>query len=247
MNLETLNLIAPATFVGVIMTLTLVPLGRVVLQRGIIFIDLAVAQVASLGLVLATFLHVHETYTIQFLALTMALSSALLFTLIEQKHSGYLEAFIGIVYVFSATLALLMLSYHPQGAEHFESLLSGELLFVTWDKLLFHLPVYLFVILLWMLVPSVRKGLTFYLMFALTITSAVQLVGVFMLFTLLIAPALMMAITRIKLFTTYGITISAFALGILVSLLTDAPTSACIILAIISLCLLKVIFAKNTS
>jgi len=127
LTFETINIILPAAIVGMMILFTHVPLGQEVLKRGIIFIDLAIAQAASLGLVIAELTHIHNGVAKQLLALLSAMLAALLFRRIEKIVPQYQEALIGVFYVAMATLALLLLSHHAHGAEHFNSLLSGEM------------------------------------------------------------------------------------------------------------------------
>ncbi|RRQ21352.1 metal ABC transporter permease [Thiohalobacter thiocyanaticus] len=186
-----LEILLPALVAGLAIAVTHAPLGLEVLRRGIIFIDLAIAQIAGLGLV------VMELYwpgaagwMLQAVALGCALGASLLFHWTERRLPAQQEALIGSSFVLAASLALLLLADHPHGGEAIQHLLSGQLLFVGWNELGLALPVYGLVLLAWFARPRWRGGMGFYLLFALAVTASVQLAGVYVVFASLILPAL---------------------------------------------------------
>jgi len=229
--LENLAIILPAIAVGMMILLVHIPLGQEVLRRGIIFIDLAVAQMAGLGVVVAELLHVEAGWLIQLAALVFAMVAALGFRLTERYWPQSQEAVIGLSYVLAATVAMLLLSSQPQGADHFQQILSGEMLFVSWEKILAHLPVYGLVLAVWFALPRIREGLGFYVLFALAITSSVQLVGVFLVFASLIAPALILQGRALAL--QYAVSGTGLMAGVWVSLVADLPTTMVVVLSIV--------------
>lgn len=241
---DTIALLLPALVVGMMVLLTHIALGQEVLKRGIIFIDLAVAQAAALGLVIASLLHVEHGLLKELLAITGAIAAALLFRKSEKTMPEFQEAFIGVFYVCMATLSLLLLSHHPHGAEQFNTLLSGEMLFVSWQDILHHLPIYILAMAVWHGYSGAKKGLIFYLLFALVITSSVQLVGVFMVFTALITPSLMLSLTGMHWLHGYLISVAALVIGLTLSTLTDYPASQCVILCITLACMLGVYMCR---
>ncbi len=243
--LDTLLLTLPALAVGLVILVTHIPLGQEVIKRGIIFIDLAIAQAAGFGLIIAEHLHLHHGIEEQILAVAMALFTALLFRQTEKRLGEYQEAIIGIFYVLYACLSLMLLAHSPHGAEHFNEILSGEMLFVTWEDILYHLPIYIGVLLFWFNYTGARQGLVFYILFALAITSSVQLVGVFLVFTSLIVPALALAISKRGLFFGYAVSAIALIIGMLVSIYSDLPSSICVILSLVIVNLLVVIQTKS--
>src|SRR5690606_24849865 len=118
-----LTILAPAFAAGLAVLLSHVPLGREVLRRGIIFIDLAVAQFAGLGLIFASTFGVEtHGWELQVIALASALCGAGLLGLMEKCAGEYQEAVIGISFVLAATGSLLLLANHPQGGEHLKEL-----------------------------------------------------------------------------------------------------------------------------
>ena len=187
---ELISIIGPALLAGLIITITHAPLGIEVLKRGIIFIDLAVAQIAGLGLLISNlYLSKDLPWLSQIIALTFAMMAAFFFKIIEKKIKSQQEAIIGVSFVLAASLSILILADHPTGGEEIRHLLSGQMLFITWQDVLLHIPIYILILVLWFL-PINLNGIGFYILFSLAITSSVQLVGVYVVFASLILPAL---------------------------------------------------------
>lgn len=229
---EMLEIIFPALATGLMIALTHAPLGLEVLKRGIIFIDLAIAQIAGLGLVVASvYMHEPSAYIIQLFALSFALLGGLFFRVVEKKAPELQEAIIGSTFVLSASLVLLMLADHPHGGEEIQHLLSGQILFVTWDDVLRHLPIYITILILWFIMPIVRNGIWFFLIFAIAITSSVQLVGVYVVFASLILPAIAAYKYQSKLSIAWICGIISVLLGILFSAIYDLPVGNMIVVA----------------
>lgn len=227
-----LEIILPALAVGLMVAITHAPLGLEVLKRGIIFIDLAIAQIAGLGLVVANlWLHDPSWYTVQLFALSFALIGGLFFRVVEKKAPELQEAIIGSTFVLSASLIMLLLADHPHGGEEIQHLLSGQILFVTWSEVLSHLPIYILILSLWFGFKKVRSGIGFYVLFALAITSSVQLVGIYVVFASLILPAIAAYKYRRKLAVTWCCGIASVILGIVISAIWDHPSGNIIVLA----------------
>src|SRR6059058_6280320 len=118
------HILWPAFLAGLLVTATHVPLGVQVLARGIVFIDLAIAQIAGCGVLLADRLGFEaEGIAVQVSALLAALAGALLLTWTEKIWPDVQEAVIGVVFVLGATGGLLLLASNPHGNEHLQSLL----------------------------------------------------------------------------------------------------------------------------
>ena len=182
---------APALAVGLLVTAVHAPLGIEVLKRGIVFIDLAVAQIAGLALiVLALSFHEPPWGVRQATAFAAGLGAALFFRWIERTSPDEQEAVIGSAFVLAASAALLVLAGSPGGGEELRHVLSGQILFVTWRDLAAFLPVYAAAAGLWFAFPRCRAGIGFFAIFALTVTASVHLVGVYLVFASLILPAL---------------------------------------------------------
>jgi zinc/manganese transport system permease protein len=221
------EIVGPALAAGLLIALAHAPLGIEVLRRGIIFIDLAIAQIAGLGVVVARVLWEEPSaWAMQALALGFALTSAAFFRWVERHLPQLQEAIIGCAYVLCASAALLLLADRPHGGEEIQHLLSGQILFVTWQQVAMHAPVYGTILLLWFSWPRARHGIWFYVLFSAAITSSVQLAGVFVVFASLIAPALgASAATEYgtALRKAYAVALPGLLLGFAAAVLTDLP------------------------
>lgn len=229
---ELLEIIGPAVAAGLMIALTHAPLGIEVLRRGIIFIDLAVAQIAGLGLVVGNMLiHDPSPWLIQFIALGCAVAAGLFFRKVETAMPERQEAIIGCTFVLAASLALLLLADHPHGGDEVKHLLSGQMLFVTWTDVAKHAPIYALILLVWFSKPEVRSNIGFYLFFALAITSSVQLVGVYVVFASLILPALAAVHVKWPYLTAWLCGVAAVLSGIALAIAFDMPAGPIIILS----------------
>ncbi|MDA8653520.1 metal ABC transporter permease [Alphaproteobacteria bacterium] len=229
---EMVSIVGPALIAGLMIALTHAPLGIEVLKRGIIFIDLAVAQIAGLGLVAASvWLHEPSIWLMQAIALICAIAAGLFFRRIEKTMPEQQEAIIGVSFVLAASLAILLLADHPHGGEKIQHLLSGQMLFVTWTDVITHAPIYVFILLAWFLKPSLRQGISFYLLFALVITSSVQLVGVYVVFASLILPALAAMKSKAIYLTAWLCGVLAVTTGIIAAMMVDVPAGPVIVLS----------------
>ena len=122
---------------GLVVSATHVPLGTEVLRRGIVFIDLAVAQIAGLGVVFADWLGFEPHGAgVQVAALAAALAGALALDWTEKRWPDVQEAVIGVSFIVAANVALLLLAANPHGAEHMKDLLIGQILWVNVARLL---------------------------------------------------------------------------------------------------------------
>lgn len=230
MTVAEVDIIALPFLAGLLIVATHVPLGREVLRRGIIFIDLAVAQIAGLGVIVALWLGQEAgDWVTQGFAVVSALLGATLIRGFERHWPDIQEALIGITFVMAATASMLLLAGDPHGAEHLSGLLAGQLLWVNADQLQVAAVIYLPVMVLWYWLGPGR--LRFYLLFAVTVTVSVQLAGVFLVFASLIVPAV--AIRRLQgvaaIATGYVVGGIAYAAGLLCSLLFDWPAGPAIV------------------
>jgi zinc/manganese transport system permease protein len=228
------GLLAPALAAGALVLATHVPLGRQVLARGIIFIDLALAQIAALGPLLAQYgFGWHGDWSAQLAAAAAALSGALLLYAAERRFGPVQEAIIGIAFVLAATLGMLLLASDPHGGEHFRDLLAGQILWVTGRDLVPVAVLYGLVLMVWYWARARRPDWLFYVLLALTVTASVQLVGVLLVFASLIIPAL--AVHRWtgprSGVLAYAVGLFGYASGILASAWLDLPAGALIVWA----------------
>jgi len=228
---EMLGLLAPAFIAGLIVASTHVPLGQEVLKRGIIFIDLAIAQIAALGIVFAHIIFQAQDNTLSlFFALLFALTAGGIFAWLEKISPKNLEALIGSAFVLSACLAILLLANDPHGGEHMQDMLAGQILWVSWQQLAVAGMVYAGLLFIWQYFKQHRSKL-FYLVFPIAITLSVQLIGVYLVFASLIIPALGTAhFTGDKrLWIGYAIASMSFAAGLIVSTIYDLPSGPAIV------------------
>jgi zinc/manganese transport system permease protein len=223
------SIIGPAMAAGLLVLSTHVPLGQVVLQRGIIFIDLAIAQVAALGVIAAGTLGWEENvYAVQIAAVSAAVLAAAGLQWTERYWPEIQEALIGTLFVLAATGSVLLLAENPHGGDYLKDLLVGQILWTTWTMLIPIACLYTVLLPLWFAGRQRFGRAAFYGTFAFAVTAAVQIVGVYLVFASLILPAL--ATRRLsgmtRLFTGYLIGALAFLAGIIISALLDLPTGA---------------------
>ena len=245
------SIIGPAIIAGIIITSTHVPLGKAVLSRGIIFIDLAIAQIAGLGVIAAgVFDWETHGWKVQVAAVSTALLGATLLHWTDKRFPEIQEAIIGTVFVLAATLGLLLLANNPHGGENLKELLVGQILWVSYEQLLPVALLYAAVLICWFVfdVPK-RNRLGFYLLFAITVTASVQLVGVYLVFASLIIPALATRKLSNKKQLVAGYLVSAlsYALGLVFSAMFDLPSGAVIVwsMAVLALWAAWFIGTKN--
>ena len=191
MNTFDLSIIAPAFLATLLVLSTHVPLGTEVLRRGIIFIDLAIAQVAGLGVIAADMMGWEaEGWMVQVSAISAALLAALILHWTDKRFPDIQEALIGVVFILAATAGILILSGNPHGGEHLKELLVGQVLWVNYDQLLPAGIVSALVLCAWFFMRDRLRGFGFYALFAFAVTVSVQLVGIYLVFSCLIIPAL---------------------------------------------------------
>jgi len=241
-----LSILGPAFVAGLLVLATHVPLGQEVLKRGIIFIDLAIAQIAGLGVILASRLG-FETHgwEVQFIAIGSALMGAWGLSLLEKHQPQIQEALIGVCFILAATGSILLLTNNPHGGEQLKELLVGQILWITWAQLIPLAIITCIVLLLWFKLRSNRR-IMFYLLFAVAVTSSVQLVGVYLVFASLIIPALGSQGYTVKksLIIAYCIGAFGYGLGLIVSSILDLPSGAVIVWMIGLIALLSGLFKQ---
>lgn len=233
MNTETLDLsiLGPALLAGLLVLATHVPLGRQVLQRGIVFIDLAVAQIAALGVIAAQALAWEEAWMAQTAALAAALLGAGLMSWLERRWPEVQEALIGSVFVLAATAGILLLSGNPHGGEHLKDLLSGQILWVSAHQILATALLTALILGLWLGLGERLGRAGFYGLFALAVTASVQLVGIYLVFSSLILPALAVRLwpPQQQLAAAYAIGCAGYVAGLCLSASFDLPAGAMIV------------------
>jgi zinc/manganese transport system permease protein len=227
------GILGPALIAGLLVLATHVPLGMQVLDRGIVFIDLAIAQIAGLGVIAADAFGLPEGgVAVQVAAICAALLGAWLLTWTEKRAPQQQEALIGVMFILAACAGILLLSGNPHGGEHLKDLLVGQILWVNRTQLLWLAG------LSAVLLAALRFGWVkrlgrfgFYGAFALAVTASVQLVGVYLVFSSLIIPALGSRAHegRRRYVVAYGVGVLGYGLGLALSALFDLPSGAVIV------------------
>jgi zinc/manganese transport system permease protein len=253
--LEFFQVMAAPFVACVLLVLVHAALGRHVLARGVIFVDLAMAQIAALGGAVA-FLFGHEPHsTVSYLySFGATLLGAALFSFLWDRDRNVMqEAFIGIAFSFAGALALLLLASSPRGAEEFQSsLIGGGLLWLTWGDVAVMALLYGVVgVFLWFKhgalwecsqhpTIAASKGLKvrwwdffFYASFGLVVTSSVKAAGVLAVFTFLIVPSVCSVLLGRKgiaqLYGAWALGILGSAVAVSLSYAKDWPTGATVV------------------
>ena len=237
------SLLGAPLVAGLLVAATHVVLGRRVLERGIIFIDISIAQVAALGSVLAATWGLAPAegggWQGQLAAGVAALLASGLLAWTERRFRFVQEALIGSLYVISASVALLVLSRNPHGAEHMQELLAGQILWVGFGQVWPVAVLYALVLAAWFLWAH-RVPAAFYFLFAFTVMASVQLVGVYLVFATLILPALAAHGMKEGAGLPVGWMVGAggYALGLWLSVPFDLPAGPLIVCMLAGLALL---------
>jgi len=210
--------------------------GIEIIKRGVIFTDLAIGQIASIGMAISiAFMGGSYQTAMTFL---FALLSAIIITWATKKVPK-IEAFIGLLYAFGISSIMLILAQSSEGMELFSKLSAADILFTSSDELYKSLVLYSFVsVVMFFIYPKldgIKKEFLFFLMLAITVTSSVQSAGVLVVFALLIAPSYAGIIqSKIRpflfaiLFGSIGILLALF-----LSYRLDLPTGYTIIFVIV--------------
>lgn len=246
------GILGPAFIAGLLVLATHVPLGSQVLDRGIVFIDLAIAQIAGLGVIAADTMGLPEGgVAVQAAAVIAALLGAMLLTWTERKAPKQQEALIGVMFILAACASILLLAGNPHGGEHLKDLLVGQILWVNTTQLLWLAGVtVLLLFTMW------RGGLRrfgrfgFYGAFALAVTASVQLVGVYLVFSSLIIPALATQgyrNTRQRHWLGYVVGVLGYSFGLALSALFDLPSGAVIVWTLAACALLTALVVSKHS
>src|SRR5262245_47429118 len=231
------GILFPAFLAGMLVLATHVPLGQQVLTRGIVFIDLAIAQVAGLGVTAADAFGFEPLgWRVQAAAVGAALLGSLLLTWSERRWPEVQEALIGVLFAFAACVELLILANNPHGGEHLKDLLVGQILGVSPASLIPVALLYAFALTVWFGFRGRIGQLGFYVLFALVVTQSVQLVGIYLVFASLIVPALAARLfpESQRLAVGYGVGVVAYSAGLLASSRFDLPTGATIVVALVA-------------
>lgn len=246
----------------------LVYFGLHVVARGVIFVDLALAQIAVLGVCVALVIGEHSSgdpHTF-LMSLLFTLFGAALFSWTRFRHPRVpQEAIIGIIYVVAAAAATVVLSRTGEGDEALKGLLLGNILLVSKAEVLRTFALYVVIALIhyrlrarFLLITfqeedARRQGIrlrlwdfVFYATFGLVVTTFVQIMGVYLVFSYLIVPAVCGAILSGKILTRlvigWTVALVTGVVGLLMSVeietldLPTGPTIVCLFGVALLLC-----------
>lgn len=233
MNGIELSILLPAFIAGLLVLATHIPFGMKVLERGVIFADLAVAQIAGLGVAIAALLDLTaQPLLVQLIAAASALCGAGLLAWIEHRLADVKEACIGLTFVLAASGGILLMSRDVHAGEHLKDLLVGQILWVNSSQLVVTALLTAVLLVLWQWNKLRNHTLGFYGLFALAVTASVQLVGVYLVFASLIIPALATArIKQRRFHYAFAVGMAGYAAGLLLSAWFDLPSGAAVVWA----------------
>ncbi|WP_409477735.1 metal ABC transporter permease [Pseudobdellovibrio sp. HCB154] len=234
-------------------------LGLHVLARGVVFVDLSLAQVASFGATVALLWDPeHESSTGYFIALTGTFIAAAIFAMARRFEKKLpQEALIGITYAFASAAVVLVIDKLAHGAEHLKEALIGQILWVTWSDVLKTFLIYSVVgVIHWKFRDKFLRNsfhsehghwfwdFLFYALFGVVITSSTSIAGVLLVFSFLIVPAALSSLfaTSIAKRLLFGWLLGAVVslLGMILSYKLDLPVGAVLVVLLTSLPILAV-------
>jgi zinc/manganese transport system permease protein len=249
------EILLPAFVASLILTGIHSYLGVHVVERGVIFVDLSLAQIAALGGTVGYLagyeMHSDGAYVFS-LGFTLLGAAIFAFTKTHRKTRIPQEAIIGIVYAVSAALAVLVMSKATRETEHLKEMLVGNILSVSWPELGRTAALYAlvgafhfafrerFLLISQNEAEAERRGwnvrfwdFLFYASFGFVVTSSVAIAGVLLVFSFLIVPSVAAMLfserlgVRLAIGWTMGVIVSA--VGVWLSFMADLPTGAAIV------------------
>jgi zinc/manganese transport system permease protein len=270
-TIELLGFLYLPLLAGLILTGIHAYLGVHVVERGVIFVDLSLAQIAALGTTIAYLVgyELHSTMSYFWsLGFTILGAAIFAFTRVHRETRIPQEAIIGIVYAVSAAAAILAMSKAPEGTEHLKDMLVGNILTVSKHTVVETAALYAAVGVFHYIfrkkflaisvgahtgeaeqIPRLKLwDFLFYTSFGFVVTSSVAIAGVLLVFSYLIVPSVAAMLfarsigKRLAIGWTMGAVVSA--IGILISFQADLPTGATIVCTFgIALLLLAIVWA----
>jgi zinc/manganese transport system permease protein len=260
-----LELLFPAFAAGLVLTGMLSYLGLHVVERGVIFVDLSLAQIAALGATIGALfgydIHSRAAYLFS-LGFTFLGAAIFAFSRVHRKTRIPQEAIIGIAYAVAAAAAILAMSKVSGETEHLKEMLVGNILSVSWSELAKTAALYVVIgALHWILrkkfllisldeAEAERQGVSirfwdflFYVTFGFVVTSSVPIAGVLLVFSYLIVPAVSAMLfsnrTGVRLAIGWSMGAIVTAIAVYLSYVFDLPTGATIVTSLgVSLVLL---------
>jgi zinc/manganese transport system permease protein len=244
-------------------------LGYHVVSRGVIFVDLSLAQVAALGGVIAFCIGVHEGTASYLVSLLFTFAGAFLISIARTRDERVpQEAFIGIIYAGSTAISVLLLAHHPEGAEMIQHMIAGSLLTVSPGELAKIAVLYSALgLFFWIfrrrfeLISTDRAAAAargwnlllwdflFYAAFAVVVTSSVSIAGVLLVFSLLVIPPVtaLLATTRLpaRLALGWGVGGAGALGGVTAAVLLDLPAGPAVMTVLVALLVFAALFGTR--
>lgn len=258
-----LELLLPPFFAAMIILLTHAYFGLHVIQREVIFVDLALAQIAALGSTVAFLMGAqHGSLLAYGFSFGFTLLGALIFSITRLEESPVpQEALIGITFVVASAAVILLASFASEGTEYVKETLTGSLIWVTWPVVLKVVVSYGAIGLFHFLMRRTMLAITwapervnhlkfwdfvFYATFGIAITSSVQIAGVLMVFSVLVIPAVIAffyarTFTR-ALFLAWGAGTVAIVAGLGISFAMDVATGPVLVVSFGGILMVALLF-----
>ncbi|WP_456323417.1 metal ABC transporter permease [Hydrogenimonas sp.] len=239
-----IELLWPAFGLALLLVFIHAIFGLEIIRRGVIFTDLAIGQIAAVGMAIsaAFFDGMYQTP----LTLLFALLAAIVIA-ISSRRVAHIEAFIGLLYALGISSIMLILAQSSEGMELFNRLNAADILFTMPEDLLSASALYAAIAaVMFFLYPKTSglgKEILFFSALALTVTSSVQSAGVLVVFALLIAPAYAALVQRRfkPLFFAWGFGSVSMSAALGISYLYDLPTGYTIIFCVVGIALVFVL------
>jgi len=223
----------PSIAAGLLVLSTHIRLGRQVLARGIVFIDLAIAQTAAVGVLVGESVGGGAWVTPLF-ASGFAVAGAALVAYLSVIWPARREALIGLLYVGAASVTIFWVSSDANGTQRLSALLSGDVLWTTWSSLM---PLLAASLVFWALsfwqADAMRSDWFFYPAFAVLVSFSLPLLGLYLVFVSLIVPALWVERTGNTVLSSC-VAVIAFISGIMLSYQFDWPTGTIVVITLIA-------------
>lgn len=254
MDLNIWDIMAPAFFECLVLVGIHSYLGLHVLRRKVIFVDLALAQIAALGTTVGFLFGIlPDSMGAYWFSLLFTFLGAAVFSISRFRHEKIPhEAIIGLTYAIAASVTILVIDKAPHGAEHIKEVLTGSILWVKWSTIGFAATVYSVVGIFhyiyrrqFLLISehpeqAYKEGLSvrlwdffFYVSFGVVITHSVGTAGVLLVFVFLVVPAVAsMLITDVlwkQLVIGWGLGLFVSIIGLYISYIADIPSGPTVV------------------
>ncbi len=242
-----IELLWPAFVLAIALVFIHSVFGLEIIRRGVIFTDLAIGQIAAMGMALSVAFMDGDYQTP--MTFVFAFGAAFIITW-ATKRVEKIEAFIGLLYALGISAIMLILAQSAEGTELFSKLSAADILFTSQEELYRSLVLYgvvtLVMFVLYPRLEGIKKEFLFFSMLAVTVTSSVQSAGVLVVFALLIAPSYAGLVQKrinpflfATLFGSFGVLFALIA-----SYYLDLPTGYAIIFVTVLASLSVVVFSS---